>query len=109
MSEEIEWGPFVEHDGSGAPDLEGCFVHIVYEDSVYVGWIWKGDETSAAGWTRFPCDITTGYLTSWDWSAPGHCYRALRYRVRKSDAVKKMRERVEELTPNVTREGVSAA
>ncbi|GGH36206.1 hypothetical protein SAMN05444007_108235 [Cribrihabitans marinus] len=79
-----EWGPWIEHDGSGCPLRVGQFVHIEYPWARYVGPVLPGFESDPARWevTGVP-NSSQGYVDSWEWSQPGPCQPVQRYRIRK--------------------------
>lgn len=77
MTDEAEWGPWIEHDGKGCPCV-GAFVHVVHEG--FAGWFMQGQLIAGS---------QGGF--SWDWRywlkvPPGHnsmATRVIRYRIRK--------------------------
>jgi hypothetical protein len=80
MSE--EWGPWVDHDGSGVPAPVGTIAHRVFTDGrEWVAPIGAVRCTPRGGYSG-PL-----YISSWDWSAPGSHRPILRYRLRRPPAV----------------------
>ncbi|WP_395543257.1 hypothetical protein [Neotabrizicola sp. sgz301269] len=75
MSDEIEWGPWIEHDGKGCQLADGEFVHGVEAD---------GEE-----WMDFikKRENAPGEVDVWDWEDCagnfGWHLRLIRYRIRK--------------------------
>jgi len=63
MSDDVEWGPWIDHDGKGCPCV-GEFGHVIYD---------TGHE--------FVC-IIEGTPAIWDLDVPSK-HRAIRYRIRK--------------------------
>lgn len=65
-----EWGPWVDHDGSGCPVAIGTVVEVVCEDRF--GYLMHVVATARAG-----------HHSSWDWRHYPRLKRILRYRVKK--------------------------
>lgn len=90
MSE--EWGPWIEHDGKGRPNLDGYVRQVEYADGEVV--CLDGPE----GW--WTCDIPylgPRFSSSWDWSSEGDFVPAIRYRIRKPRALSQLQEMIRDL------------
>ena len=77
-----EFGPWVEHDGSGRPAPIGTVAYLVFAN---------GDEGVGTLGERFPRRLPYSgplYCTSWDWSGPGSCVPIIRYRLSRPPAVR---------------------
>lgn len=81
MSNQDEWGPWIEHDGRGFPlEIDGFYVIVV---GVYTC---DGAEVFKEGFVKAD-DV--GSATSWDWSNFGRLIlgrkwgKVIRYRIRK--------------------------
>lgn len=92
MTDEYEWGPWIEHDGSGRPNLDGVPRQIEYADGQII-------DTTAYSQVFFDIRPYTGpkFADSWDWSKPGFFIPVIRYRIRKPRALRELRELVEKL------------
>lgn len=77
-----EWGPWIEHDGTGCP-VVGMYVIAVIADG-----------RSFEGVASPGCDKPPrGYASAWIWSSiPRICFwrRVVRYRVRRPDALRRL-------------------
>ena len=94
MSDDTEWGPWIEHDGRGCPVAKGTFVKTLQEDG-------ESYEAPASGET----------FTRWTWSfcdmfgEPG--LKIIRYRIRRPKALQQLIQMIENLpTPTKEREHV---
>lgn len=87
-----EFGPWVEHDGSGIPAPVGTVVHRVFAD----GTEWVAP-IGASKWAPFTGYRGKLYACSWDWSCRGLCCPILRYRLRRPPAIQRLVDLVETL------------
>lgn len=86
MSDDAEWGPWVEHDGKGCPLPVGIEVNGVEADGsnwigVVIGYPDQFDEDDVNVWDWEHCQMQG----CWDW-------RLVRYRIRKSRALRDLIE-----------------
>ena len=81
MSDDNEWGPWIEHDGNGCP-CKGMFVHVVFQDEHE----WECIAGSFGG-------------QSWDWTTG--CTRIVRYRIRKPRGLTILEDLLENLPESV--------
>ena len=72
MSDQDEWGPWIEHDGKGCPCV-GQYVNALHDDSDFPLIIVKDFFGIAGG----------GGGRSWDWNNSDRFTRVIRYRIRK--------------------------
>lgn len=86
MSDEADWGPWVEHDGRGCP-VVGSFVEAVFIMNQH-GDLWVGSNWAAGG-------------ESWSWAVHrlpvSQWQRIVRYRVRRPKALRDLIALVETL------------
>lgn len=92
MENDDDWGPWIEHDGSGFPVPIGTLVHRVFDNEVdFIG----GKDASP---TREIIDpLRQSEEGSWDWSKSRRCHlgtipRVVRYRIRRSAAFKSLQK-----------------
>jgi hypothetical protein len=76
-----EWGPWIEHDGSGCP-VKGQLSQVEYGDGDVVTRVFDGSTFWDAPAIALPYSGPL-YVTSWDWSGAGGSIPAIRYRVRR--------------------------
>lgn len=99
MSEDADWGPWVEHDGRGCP-VVGLFVERVLSSGGERFADGPGSERVLVGVVR----PKAGHISAWDWSnflkmsANGtRCGKIIRYRVRRPKALRDLIALVETL------------
>jgi hypothetical protein len=87
MSEQDEWGPWIQHDGSGVPtDIRlGDFVEVESEDN----------ETGQL--VRDSAIVTAAHLSPHNWIWGESTHDTLRYRIRKPRALQQLRDMIEHL------------
>ncbi len=89
MSDQEEWGPWIDHDGNPAPNLQGLYMRV----RTYNG----RDEEGCMRATETPPD---DMFCAWVWSSIprefwGH--RIIRYRIRKPRAISQLQEMIREM------------
>lgn len=99
MTDETEWGPWIDHDGKGCP-VVGMWVHGVerggFEGIWIAGTLWVSGITPVCRVARI-----TPMTSAWHWAVSGNvvseAYHIIRYRVRKPRALRELVEMVENL------------
>ena len=85
MSDEVEWGPWVEHDGNGCP-CRGKLVHGIERCGAEGGWIAGKVFVNGDGSTSLNTEIVPS-ICAWSWAVPGNVvsqeFHIIRYRIRK--------------------------
>jgi len=85
MTSEPEWGPWIEHDGKGCPCV-GQYVNAVHCTG-FENYTVAGSDPEFMK-TKFPHG-------SWNWGNSPYASRIIRYRIRKSRAMKLLQSIVE--------------
>lgn len=86
MTQQDEWGPWIEHDGSGFPGPVGGFFQVQIN---------RGDK-----WQGISVGKYNEHGSAWDWSSVDDEFWwkiVIRYRVRKPRALLDMIERIENM------------
>lgn len=88
MSDDVEWGPWIEHDGMSWPVL-GLVAQVEYADGLVATRLFDGrpfnKEPAQSLRLRYKGPL---YGHSWFWDRPGTCVPAVRYRIREPRAVR---------------------
>jgi hypothetical protein len=99
VTDETEWGPWIDHDGTGCP-VVGMWVHGVerggFED------IWIAGTVLVEGFTPVGRVVNLqSWRCRWSWAVSGNVverfHHIIRYRVRKPRALRELIEMVENL------------
>lgn len=107
MTDEREWGPWIEHDGKGCPSgINGRFIFIVFR----CGDAWSGIYGVSAGNTYVGAPIAytdnKNGGSSWRWGTYARHWEVIRYRIRRPRALLDLIDMVESL-PAPAKEGVT--
>ena len=89
MSDDRDWGPWVEHDGQPAPQLMGIFGEVLTADGRCKTGVFRN--------TLAPPPLTFSLFV---WGSLGHHkypYRIIRYRIRRPRALMELIDTVENL------------
>lgn len=83
MSDEVEWGPWVEHDGNGCPVEAGTIVETIRRN----GSMWCGPALCFAGDRYVGPQADDRKLSRWWWACSENIVlpsmHIIRYRIRK--------------------------
>lgn len=105
MSE--EWGPWIEHDGSGCPIKRGELAEIVWADGTSVIAFNSGQSAKEAGVNKWRPYSGPLFASSWVWSEIGTKIPVARYRICKPRGLIILESLLQDL-PAPVREGVDA-
>lgn len=87
---DIEWGPWIEHDGKGCPLAKGVLVHLVLEDGdEWIGLVGTSTEPSRHG---LPPIYDEPTAKDQSWTGNPDFIQVIRYRIRKPRALQTLIE-----------------
>lgn len=93
-----EWGPWIEHDGSGCPIGPGVHCQVQWADGMAVECTNYGQSARQAGIEKSRPYNGPRYKSSWTWTATGTKIPVARYRIRRPRALQSLIDLVENLT-----------
>lgn len=99
MSE--EFGPWIEHDGSGIPFPRGTVAHIVWADGQEIVVQHQGQSAESEGLTFNQNYKGPTYCNSWCWDGPGNAIPVVCYRIKKPRGLTILEGLLEELPEGV--------
>jgi hypothetical protein len=77
MTQQDEWGPWIEHDGKGCP-CKGQYGEVIFGDGdVFIGVFGHAGKTKNGDTVL----ASNGRMRSWEWVEGFH--KVIRYRIRK--------------------------
>lgn len=96
MNEQADFGPWIDHDGTGCPVPFGTIVRILYEDAAGARDVYLHKASDHPAWHHGNFQKAVRYRGD-----IGLCGRILRYQVRKPRGLKILHELLEHLPEQV--------